>query len=182
MILVDNKYCLNGITFPNSHSVGVVMSCNCTPSNNNMHDHVHTHHDHHSYHDHHHSCCCDNEYEHTSSQAAEYNFCIQKGTTLDLDIEYKDANNNPVNLTGYTVTCIAQYKTKTFTINAKVQDACCGCINLYMSPYETSRIFTLDTKYSNYTEYSYVLNLKSPGNVVYRILNGTISVSPEAGS
>ena len=33
--------------------------------------------------------------------AGKYNFVIEQGTTLDLEIVYKDSNNDPINLTDY---------------------------------------------------------------------------------
>jgi hypothetical protein len=34
--------------------------------------------------------------------AGKYNFTIEQGTTVDFEIQYKDSNNNPVDLTGYS--------------------------------------------------------------------------------
>jgi len=34
--------------------------------------------------------------------AGRYSFTIEQGTTLDFEIQYKDSNGNPINLTGYT--------------------------------------------------------------------------------
>lgn len=118
----------------------------------------------------------------TMSQAAEYNFDIYKGSTVDFDIIYKDASKTPVNLTGYKARCIAQYNNKTFTINTDICDCIGGKIHLFMSSYETSKIFTLDYKYTNVTEYTYQLELISPSKKVYRIMEGTICVKPAAGS
>ena len=75
---------------------------------------------------------------HGVNEAAEYNFTILKGTTLDFDVVYKDASKRPVNLTGYKARCIAQYNDKTFTINATICDVRGGKIHLDMSAYETS--------------------------------------------
>ena len=33
--------------------------------------------------------------------AGTYNFTIEQGSTLDFEIAYKDANSNPIDLTGY---------------------------------------------------------------------------------
>ena len=131
------------------------------------------------------SCICgsDVEYlEQTTSQAAEYNFEIYKGSTLDFDVVYKDASKVPVNLTGYKCRCIAQYDNKTFTINTEICDAVSGKIHLFMSSYETSNIYTLDYRYTNVTEYTYQLELISPSKKVYRIMEGKICVKPAAGS
>lgn len=34
--------------------------------------------------------------------AGKYNFTIEQGTTVNFEIQYKDSNNNPINLTGYS--------------------------------------------------------------------------------
>jgi hypothetical protein len=34
--------------------------------------------------------------------AGKYSFTIEQGTTLDFEIQYKDSNSNPIDLTGYT--------------------------------------------------------------------------------
>lgn len=164
MEAIYHKYTIESVGLPqNTSRIGVIrMSCNC--------NHGHVHHNH------------DYDVTQTMSQAAEYNFSIQKGATLDFDVIYKDATKRPVNLTGYTAKCVAQFNNKTFTINAIIEDPCNGCIKLCMSPYETSKIFTMDYKYANITDYTYQLNLISPANHVYRVMQGTICVSPAAGS
>jgi hypothetical protein len=34
--------------------------------------------------------------------AGKYSFIIEQGATLDFEIQYRDGNGNPINLTGYT--------------------------------------------------------------------------------
>lgn len=34
--------------------------------------------------------------------AGKYSFVIEQGSTLDFEIQYKDANNSPINLAGYS--------------------------------------------------------------------------------
>ena len=34
--------------------------------------------------------------------AGKYNFTIEQGTTVDFEIQYKDSNNNPIDLTSYS--------------------------------------------------------------------------------
>jgi len=34
--------------------------------------------------------------------AGKYSFTIEQGATLDFEIQYKDSNGNPIDLTGYT--------------------------------------------------------------------------------
>lgn len=119
----------------------------------------------------------------TSSQAAEYNFTIQKGASVDFDICYKDSMKDPVNLLGYSAKCVAQEETsgKMFTINVKIINYGEGMLKMYMTPYETSKIYTTSLKYTNKTIYTYQLDLISPSKDVYRILHGQIEVIPAAG-
>lgn len=119
----------------------------------------------------------------TSTQAAEYNFTIQKGTSVDFDICYKDNVKEPVNLFGYSAKCVAQeeYSGKTFTIHTKIIDHAEGMMKLYMTPYETSKIYTTSNKYSERTNYYYQLDLISPSKHVYRLMQGLIEVVPAAG-
>ena len=172
---LDNRLILRGVgtISPNTalynNKNGVIMikqQCSCDHHHNN-HTNMNT---------------GTNDLCHTSNQAAEYNFELYKGESLDFDVVYKDASKMPVNLLGYKARCVAQYNDKTFTINATICDALNGMIHLDMSSYETSRIFTLDYKYTNVTEYTYQLELISPSKFVYRIMEGTITVKPQAGS
>lgn len=155
----------NTALYNNKYGATIMIKQNCSCDHNHSHHHNNT------------TDLC-----HTSNQAAEYNFEIYKGETLDFDVEYKDASKMPVNLLGYKARCVAQYNDKTFTINATICDTGKGRIHLEMSSYETSRIFTLDYKYTNITEYTYQLELISPSKFVYRIMEGVISVKPAAGS
>lgn len=157
-----HKYTLKSVYFPrHDDGIGLFMSYMCDTNNK-------------------YGNCCDALFQSTS-QPAIYDFSILKGTSFDLDIIYKDSSKNPVNLTGFKTRCGAQFNNKTFSINTKITDPCHGCIRLFMSPFETSRIFTMDYKYSTVTDYSYQLDIISPSNQVIRIMEGTICVSPSAG-
>lgn len=129
--------------------------------------------------EHHCKCECNTPID---CDPAEYNFNIDKGADFDIDIQYKSEDGTPINLTGFSVSCAAQFNNKVFTIPAVITDAEMGMINLKMSGYDTSKIYTLDYKYMNYTEYTYQLNVIAPNKSIYRILQGTIFVSPNAGS
>ena len=161
LIIKSNGFIPDPTPLYNTRNGVVIMkNCSCTPN----HSHEHTD-----------NLCS------SMNEAAEYNFDIVKGQTLDFDVVYKDASKCPVNLTGYKARCVAQYNDKTFTINAIICDCIGGKIHMGMSAYETSRIFTLDYKYTNCTEYTYQLEIISPSKYVYRIMEGTISVKPAAG-
>lgn len=34
--------------------------------------------------------------------AGKYSFVIEQGSTVNFEIQYKDSNSNPINLTGYS--------------------------------------------------------------------------------
>ncbi len=128
-------------------------------------------------------CCRDMDVVyHDSTNAARYDFGIQKGSSVDLDLEYKDCDKVPVNLTGYSARMKASNSTG-HTFNFNVSISCCreGMLKVRMSPYETSRIWTASDKFDNIERYSYQLDLVSPGNKVYRILEGFVDVAPSAG-
>lgn len=128
-------------------------------------------------------CCRDQDVIYQdSSHAAAYDFTIHKGSTADLDLEYKDCDKYPMNLTGYS----GRFKASdtaghTFTMNVTVSCQREGMINLHMSPYETARIWTSSERFDHPERYWYQLDLVSPGKEVYRILEGTIDVVPSAG-
>lgn len=128
-------------------------------------------------------CCRDMDVLYQdSSQAARYDFSIQKGASLDLDLEYKDCDRVPMNLTGYSARMKAGCSTgQTFTLNVSI--SCCreGMMKIHMSPYETSRIWTSTDEIGHVEQYSYQLDLVSPGNEVYRIMEGVIDVASSAG-
>ena len=128
-------------------------------------------------------CCKDADVLYQdSSHAARYDFSIQKGTSVDMDLEYKDCDKFPMNLTGYSARMKAQNSTgRSFTLNVEV--SCCqqGKMNIHMSPYETGRIWTSSSSLGDVEQYFYQLDLVSPGNEVYRILEGVIDVAPYVG-
>lgn len=128
-------------------------------------------------------CCRDTDvlYQ-NSSQAARYDFSIQKGASLDLDVVYSDCERIPMNLTGYSARMKAGCSSgQTFTLNVSI--SCCkeGLMKIHMSPYETSKIWTACDKIGHIEQYSYQLDLVSPGNEVYRLLEGIIDVVSSAG-
>ncbi len=128
-------------------------------------------------------CCRDMDVLYQdSSHAARYDFSIQKGSSLDLDLEYKDCDKVPMNLTGYSARLKAANSTG-HAFTATVAISCCkeGMMKIHMSPYETSKIWTASECFEDIERYSYQLDIVSPGNEVYRILEGVISVAPSAG-
>ena len=128
-------------------------------------------------------CCRDMDVLYQdSSQAARYDFSIQKGSTLDLDLEYKDCERVPMNLTGYSARFKAAESTgHAFTASVVISRCREGMMKIHMSPYETSKIWTSSDNFENVVQYRYQLELVSPANDVYRILEGVVNVAPSAG-
>ena len=105
-----------------------------------------------------------------------------KGASVDFDIAYSDCDRVPMNLTGYSARMKAGCSTgQTFTLNVSI--SCCreGMMKIHMSPYETSKIWTSTDEIGGVERYCYQLDLVSPGNEVYRIMEGMIDVAPSAG-
>lgn len=121
--------------------------------------------------------------------AGRYSFVIEQGATLNLELQYKDANGNPIDLTGYTgrmqlrpsVDSSTVYLSLTnnlrpdgtglnFSGSSGTNPPTSGSIAIYISAPSSSAL-TFDTAV-------YDLELAS-GPVVTRLLEGQIKLSKE---
>ena len=123
--------------------------------------------------------------------AGNYSFTIEQGTTVDFEIQYTDADNLPIDLTGYTGKMQIKsgfandrpttYATLTSTIaedgtglnfSGSLGDTppTSGSIGIHISAATTSAFTFAKAKYD--------LELTS-GSVVTRILEGVVSLSKE---
>lgn len=123
--------------------------------------------------------------------AGKYSFIIEQGSTLNFEIQYKDSNSNPIDLTGYgakmqiksdyadnsPVTYITLSSSLApdgtgLNLNGGNGDKplSSGSIGIIISAVSTS-LFTFDTA-------KYDLELIN-GSVVTRVLEGTIRLSKE---
>ena len=123
--------------------------------------------------------------------AGRYSFVIEQGTTTNFEIQYKDSNNNPVDLTGYSGKMMirsnyADQSPVTYAILSSSLAAdgtglnfsgsngstppTSGSIGIYISAVSSSN-FTFNTA-------RYDLEITS-GSVVTRILEGQVSLSQE---
>jgi hypothetical protein len=59
--------------------------------------------------------------------AGIYNFIIEQGTTHTFTIQYKDSNNNPVDLTGYTGRMQIRNAPKGNILHASLTNTLSGC-------------------------------------------------------
>ena len=123
--------------------------------------------------------------------AGRYSFVIEQGTTTNFEIQYKDSNNNPVDLTGYSGKMMirsnyADQSPVTYAILSSSLAAdgtglnfsgsngstppTSGSIGIYISAVSSSN-FTFNTA-------RYDLEITS-GSVVTRILEGQVNLSQE---
>ena len=123
--------------------------------------------------------------------AGKYSFVIEQGSTVDFEIQYKDSNNIPVNLTGYSGKMMirsnyADQNPITYAILSSslaadgtglnfsgsngITPPASGSIGIYISAISSSN-FTFNTAH-------YDLEITS-GSVVTRILEGQVSLSQE---
>lgn len=123
--------------------------------------------------------------------AGKYSFIIEQGSTVNFEIQYKDSNNNPVNLTGYSGKMMirSNYADQNPTTYAILSSSLAvdgtglnfsgsngntpptsGSIGIYISA-ASSSAFTFNTA-------RYDLEITS-GSVVTRILEGQVNLSQE---
>ena len=123
--------------------------------------------------------------------AGRYSFIIEQGSTLNLEIQYKDSTNTPVDLTGYSGKMMirSNYADQNPTTYAVLSSSLAadgtglnfsgsngdtpptsGSIGIYISAASSSN-FTFNTA-------RYDLEITS-GSVVTRLLEGQVSLSQE---
>jgi len=123
--------------------------------------------------------------------AGKYSFVIEQGSTVDFEIQYKDSNNNPVDLTGYSGKMMirSNYADQSPVTYATLSSSLAadgtglnfsgsngstpptsGSIGIYISAVSSSN-FTFNTA-------RYDLEITS-GSVVTRILEGQVNLSQE---
>jgi hypothetical protein len=123
--------------------------------------------------------------------AGKYPFTIEQGVTTTLEFQYKDANENPIDLTGYSgrMQIKSDYADNAPTTYATISSSIAadgtglyfsgsnnttpptsGSIGLYISA-TSSSAFTFETA-------KYDLEIYS-GSLVIRLVEGTIKISKE---
>lgn len=123
--------------------------------------------------------------------AGKYSLLIEQGATLRLDLAYKDSNNNPIDLTGYsgkmqiknnyadsaTVTYLTLSSSLdadgtgiNFSGSAGALPPTSGTIGIYISAASSSAL--------QFSSASYDLEITS-GSVVTRLLQGPVFVSKQ---
>jgi hypothetical protein len=123
--------------------------------------------------------------------AGKYSFTIEQGATLDFEIQYRDGNGNPINLTGYSGKMMIRsnyadsnpvtYATLSssrapdgtglnFSGSNGTTPPTSGSIGIFISA-ASSSAFTFNTA-------KYDLEITS-GSIVTRILEGQVNLSQE---
>lgn len=121
--------------------------------------------------------------------AGKYSFVIEQGSTLNLELQYKDANGNPIDLTSYggrmqireTIASQTPYITLSsslepdgtglnFSGSNNSTPPTSGSIGIYISAITSSLL--------NFTQAVYDLEIYS-GSYVARILEGQVKLSKE---
>ena len=117
--------------------------------------------------------------------AGKYSFVIEQGSTVNFEIQYKDSNNNPVDLTDYSgkmqiKSGYADSNPTTYiTLSSSLADdgtglnfsnAISGSIGIYISA-ASSSVFTFGSAY-------YDLEITS-GSVVTRLIEGQVRLSQQ---
>ena len=124
--------------------------------------------------------------------AGRYSFTIEQGTTFQLELIYKDSNQTPINLTGYsgrmqlrpTVDSTTVYLTLSSSLNADgtglnfsgssgTNPPSSGSIGIYIASCTSSLL--------NFTNTYYDLEIYSGSNCPYtvRLIEGQVQLSKE---
>jgi hypothetical protein len=118
--------------------------------------------------------------------AGTYDFTLEQGATFERTLTIKDSNDDPIDLTGFTFSAqirkkysdAVSYGDFTFVILNQVSNT--GQVRMSMSATVTSAIPVdkADSSAKKTTSYCYDVEMNT-GSKIDRIIQGTISVSPE---
>lgn len=116
--------------------------------------------------------------------AASYNFTIEKGTAFVISFEYKDNNENIIDLTNWVARL--RWKDNESNISTFITDTRDSTYEFVIAPTEgklTLKIPAAQTAAYTFTSAAYDLELQEPndlysggGKKVFRILGGTVTV------
>lgn len=119
--------------------------------------------------------------------AATYNFTIEQGATFSKVITWKDSSGAGINLTGYNVTGKIKRKTSdqiaiaSFTATLANQTTNPGQFTLSLTATETAALPTVAGSTAQKVLLECVYDVEATtGSTVYRLLEGVVSISPEA--
>lgn len=111
--------------------------------------------------------------------AVNYDILIEQGATFQLELVWKDANNTPINLTGYTARMQVREKVNapTTLLNLTTEN---GGITLggALGTVQVRAAATL-TDDITVRRGVYDLEVVSAGGIVTRLIEGAVTISPE---
>lgn len=114
--------------------------------------------------------------------AGKYDFIYEQGADLTFLVNYRDSANLPIDITGYTLR--GQIRRR-FTdsdfipLGLSIENASQGSIRVTLDDNLMEGFIFDGVSFADRTKFVYDIEIVSPGGVVTRLLNGTISVSPE---
>ncbi len=111
--------------------------------------------------------------------AGRYNIKIEQGATFRFDITYRDSLSQPVNLTGMTARMQIRPipSSSTILVNATVANG-----RIALTPLTGRIVVTLsatETAALDFTTARYDLELEALDGTVTRLIEGTVTLSPE---
>lgn len=105
--------------------------------------------------------------------AGKLNLVIEQGATFNRPIELKDGEDNPIDLTGASISALAKEKLSDrdvlFAFTATITDAVSGKFKFGLTADETTALEINSGVYD--------IDITYPSGVVDRLLQGTITVS-----
>lgn len=107
--------------------------------------------------------------------AITYNLYVDQGSTFTVSINLTESDNSAKDLTGHSARSQMRrsyYSVSNTQFSANVTDAANGVITLALTDAQTSALKP--------GRYVYDIELASPANVITRIIEGIVVVSPEA--
>ena len=122
--------------------------------------------------------------------AGRYNFLVEQGATFQLELQYKDSNNNPINLSGYSgrlqirqtvpsttvLLCLSSSLRPdgtgiNFSGSNGTTPPTSGSIGIYISAVSSSQL--------TFDQAVYDLEVESSSGFVTRLLEGNVQLSKE---
>jgi len=122
--------------------------------------------------------------------AGKYNFLIEQGATFQLELQYKDSNNNPIDLSGYSgrlqirqtipstvvLLCLSSSLRPdgtgiNFSGSNGTTSPTSGSIGIYISAISSSQL--------TFDQAVYDLEIESSGGFVTRLIEGNVQLSKE---
>jgi hypothetical protein len=122
--------------------------------------------------------------------AGKYNFLIEQGATFQLELQYKDSNSNPIDLSGYSgrlqirqtipstavLLCLSSSLRPdgtgiNFSGSNGTTPPTSGSIGIYISAVSSSQL--------TFDQAVYDLEIESSGGFVTRLIEGSVQLSKE---